>query len=212
MNKSIPAFCVLCAISSHSSSQSLVTMIAGDFHFSEYSQGSVAEGAHKISMRGGEVWVEGISSRFQVDSSLTNNDGSTDQNGLLFGRQTQMGLTGNWGTFAMGRESNPFYYDSYSQVTITPAATRKTADALVGLSIPAVRQSLFASYVDQSEQADTVSNATAKQFSLSYTYPLSRMTNLFVARTRTDNISQIPLTPGAGMGMKAVQFGLRHVF
>jgi predicted porin len=218
MNKYLPAFFIVYALSNQTSAQSLVTMYSGDIHFSDYDIGNAnsrsSEMSAIINTSDREDMIDGMSAKFQLDSIVTMNNSAADQSGLLFGHQAQIGVSGNWGTLAMGRESKSFFYDNAALDPMSPGMTKNATDAFIGVSMPTVNHAFFASYSDQGKQVDSTTNTSVKQFSLAYTYPLSRMTNLFLARTRIDNPSSndAPFSTLSGIGCRQFQLGLHHVF
>jgi predicted porin len=193
-------------------------MYGGDIHFSDYdignANGRTSELSAIINTSEREDLIDGMSAKFQLDSIVTINNSAADQTGLLFGHQAQIGLSGNWGTLAMGRESNSFFYENAALDPMSPGMTKKTTEAFMGVSMPTLNHAIFASYSDQGKQSDSATNTPVKQFSLAYTYPLSRMTNLFLARTRIDNTNNndTPFSALAGVGCRQFQLGLHHVF
>jgi hypothetical protein len=140
------------------------------------------------------------------------NDGLTDQTGLQFGHQAQMGWAGNWGALALARQSNSYYTDHIALDTSNGVTTVNTSDVLAGVTTPNRHQAVFAAYSDLDDRADGVNNLTVKKYSLSYAYPLSQMTHLFVAKTRIDNPGALPISSFTGTGTKQIMLGLRHSF
>lgn len=67
-------------------------------------------GNSRIGLRGIEDLGGGASAGFQFETGINLNDGSSAQSGPgLWSRAAKMWLSGNWGTFQMGRTLNPTF-------------------------------------------------------------------------------------------------------
>lgn len=119
MKKSLLAFAVLSAIAATSSAQPTVTVYglvdmalmresgAAAGPSTKISSG-VASGS-RIGFKGKEDLGGGLSAIFLLENGFQGDTGTAGQGGLLFGRQSYMGLQGNWGTVTMGRQYTPQY-------------------------------------------------------------------------------------------------------
>ena len=91
---------------------------------------------------------------------------------------------------------------------------QNNADTLVGFSIPYVNHAVMASFINQIDKSDASNYVAAKQFSLAYTYKISKATNLYISRSHIDSvISNVnPMTAITGTGSRELQIGLHHAF
>lgn len=90
----------------------------------------------------------------------------------------------------------------------------KYRNYMIGASAPIGPGTIFASYSANDNRS--VDNADAKKFAISYSYDLSKRTNLYTgySRTSNDNGSRIGLNAAAPVGESASIFnvGIRHKF
>lgn len=63
----------------------------------------------RIGFKGSEDLGGGMSAIFTLEAGLLVDTGGLDQNGLLFGRQSFVGLSGGFGSVTMGRQYTPIY-------------------------------------------------------------------------------------------------------
>ena len=61
-------------------------------------------------LRGEEKLSDGLSAVFALESGFNAGTGQSGQGGRLFGRQAWVGLKGDWGQFAMGRQYNMLFW------------------------------------------------------------------------------------------------------
>jgi predicted porin len=71
-------------------------------------EGGVSSGS-RLGFRGKEDLGGGTSAVFVMESGLLNDTGALDQGGLLFGRQSYVGVNGPSGSLTMGRQYTPIY-------------------------------------------------------------------------------------------------------
>ena len=63
----------------------------------------------RIGFRGQEALGNGLKAVFQLESGFNADDGTSGQGGILFGRQSYVGLDGNFGILSLGRQYSMFY-------------------------------------------------------------------------------------------------------
>ena len=66
----------------------------------------------RIGVRGTEDLGNGLSAVFVLETGFNVDDGALGQGGLLFGRQSFVGLRNSWGTFSFGRQYDLLYAGS----------------------------------------------------------------------------------------------------
>ncbi len=66
-------------------------------------------GGSRIGFKGNEDLGGGMSALFLLESGFQNDTGALGQGGLLFGRQSYVGLNGGFGTVTAGRQYTPQY-------------------------------------------------------------------------------------------------------
>ncbi|TFW08515.1 porin [Oxalobacteraceae bacterium OM1] len=64
----------------------------------------------RIGFRGEEDLGDGLSAIFTLENGFNADTGTLGQGGRLFGRQSWVGLKGNFGTVRAGRQQTPLYY------------------------------------------------------------------------------------------------------
>lgn len=64
-------------------------------------------GGSRLGFKGTEDLGGGLSAHFQIESGIAADTGGSNQGGLLFGRQSYVGITGGFGTVNVGRQYNP---------------------------------------------------------------------------------------------------------
>jgi predicted porin len=121
MKKSLLALAVLGAFASVASAQSSVTVYGIMDAGIVYDSGIVPAGsnlkmnsgiasASRLGFRGTEDLGGGLSAQFVLESGISINTGAGTQAGLLFGRQSFVGLKStSWGEANMGRQYTPYY-------------------------------------------------------------------------------------------------------
>ena len=63
----------------------------------------------RIGFKGSEDLGGGLKANFQLENGFSASDGSLGQGGRLFGRQSWVGLSGNFGAIKLGRQSSPIF-------------------------------------------------------------------------------------------------------
>lgn len=119
MKKSLLALAVLASFAGAASAQSSVTVYglvdAGISHETGAVAGSVTkvatgvENGNRLGFKGTEDLGNGLKAIFQLESGFNLDTGTSRQGGALFGRQAFVGLSGNFGTVALGRQYNPLF-------------------------------------------------------------------------------------------------------
>lgn len=66
----------------------------------------------RLGFKGSENLGGGLSAIFQLENGFSPDTGAAAQNGLLFGRQAWVGLTGGFGTVKLGRQMTGVYANS----------------------------------------------------------------------------------------------------
>ncbi len=124
MKKSLIAFAVLSAFASVASAQSSVVLYgvvdAGTSHMSnqsatsgkKFSLDSSSLSSSRWGLKGSEDLGNGLKANFQLESSLQVDTGAA---GSLFDRIATVGLSGDFGTVNLGRQTN-LAYDTLTQV------------------------------------------------------------------------------------------------
>lgn len=118
MKKSLLALAVLASIAGAASAQSSVTIYglvdAGIARETGGAAGSVTKVAtgvqsgNRLGFKGTEDLGSGLKANFQIESGYNLDDG-TGRQGALFGRQAWVGLSGNFGAVALGRQYDPIF-------------------------------------------------------------------------------------------------------
>lgn len=118
MKKSLLALAVLASFAGAASAQSSVTVYglidAGISHETGAKDGSVTKVAtgvqsgNRLGFKGTEDLGNGLKAIFQIENGFDADTGVQRQ-GALFGRQAYVGLTGNFGTVALGRQYDPLF-------------------------------------------------------------------------------------------------------
>lgn len=128
MKKSLLALAVLASFAGAASAQSSVTVYglvdAGITHETGGVAGSVTKVAtgvqsgNRLGFKGTEDLGNGLKAIFQIENGFNADDGTTRQSrtnadgtttARLFGRQAFVGLSGSFGTVALGRQYNPLF-------------------------------------------------------------------------------------------------------
>jgi predicted porin len=71
-------------------------------------------------LRGKEDLGGGMSAVFVLESGFAPGQGSLNQGGRLFGRQSYVGLAGQWGTVTLGRQYSQIFWAAYTGDTLAP--------------------------------------------------------------------------------------------
>lgn len=119
MKKSLLALAVLTSFAGAASAQSSVTIYgvvdAGITRETGAIAGSVTklasgvQSGNRLGFKGSEDLGNGLKAIFQIENGFDIDTGMTRQGGRLFGRQAFVGLAGNAGTVALGRQYNPIF-------------------------------------------------------------------------------------------------------
>ena len=84
---------------------------AGETKVNMQSAGTMNNGTSRLGVRGVEDLGGGLKAGFNFETGLSLENGNTSTAGAGFwGRNANMWLGGNWGTFQMGRTLNPSFY------------------------------------------------------------------------------------------------------
>src|SRR5450830_737338 len=118
MKKSLIALSVLAAISGVAQAQSSVTIYGVvDMAFQAESKAGVKKYAidsgeqagSRLGFKGTEDLGGGLKAIFDIEAGILGDSGAS-QGGLTFGRQSWVGLTGDFGTVKAGRQYTPQFY------------------------------------------------------------------------------------------------------
>jgi len=108
----------------------------------------------------------------------------------------------------LANTTNPFGY------TVAPVASQDSADALVGVTVPAGNGVVMASYIRKNDKE--VANNDASQWGVGYSYNLSKRTSAYLAYAKIKNKNGAAYTVGnnteVGSGDKAFNIGVKHSF
>lgn len=63
----------------------------------------------RLGFKGAEDLGNGMSAKFVLESGINVDTGAAGQGGLQFGRQSWVGLSGNYGMVSLGRQYSPYY-------------------------------------------------------------------------------------------------------
>lgn len=63
----------------------------------------------RVGFKGTEELGNGMKALFVIESGFAADTGASTQGGLTFGRQSFVGLSGNWGTVSIGRQYSAYY-------------------------------------------------------------------------------------------------------
>ncbi|MES2742226.1 MAG: porin [Pseudomonadota bacterium] len=119
MKSKFLAFAVLASAAATASAQSSV-VIYGVLDGGITSERGGAEGnvtkvstgvqsGSRLGFKGTEDLGNGLKAKFQLENGFDLDTGRQRQGGLLFGRQAWLGLSGDFGTVALGRQNNPLF-------------------------------------------------------------------------------------------------------
>lgn len=119
MKKSLLSLAVLAAFSGAAFAQSSVTVYGlvdmGIVHESGGAAGSVTKlengvrNGTRLGFRGTEDLGGGLAANFVLETGISADTGGFNQGGLAFGRQSYVGLSGNFGTVKLGRQYSPLF-------------------------------------------------------------------------------------------------------
>jgi len=108
----------------------------------------------------------------------------------------------------LANATNPFGY------TVAPVASQDSADALVGVTVPAGNGVVMASYIRKNDKE--AANNDASQWGVGYSYNLSKRTSAYMAYAKIKNKNGAAYTVGnnteVGSGDKAFNIGVKHSF
>lgn len=108
----------------------------------------------------------------------------------------------------LANNTNPFGY------AVAPVASQDSADALVGVTVPAGNGVVMASYIRKNDKE--VANNDASQWGVGYSYSLSKRTSAYLAYAKIKNKNGAAYTVGnnteVGTGDKAFNIGVKHSF
>jgi predicted porin len=121
MKKSIIALAVLAAVAGAAQAQSNVTVYGVvDVALQNENNGGTAgsktaidggeQSGSRLGFKGTEDLGGGLKAIFALEMGMATDTGASTQGGLAFGRQSWVGLTGDFGTLKMGRQYSPQFY------------------------------------------------------------------------------------------------------
>lgn len=135
MKKSLIALAALAAVAGTASAQSSVTLygvVDLGIERTSLSPGasvtrvsSGIQSGSRLGFKGTEDLGGGLSASFQLENGFDASTGAPGQGGLLFGRQSWVGLNGGFGSLKLGRQYVPLFI---AQDTIDPLGTGITGD------------------------------------------------------------------------------------
>jgi len=136
MKKSLLALAVLGAFAGAASAQTSVTVYgvvdAGIVHDSGSAAGSATklssgiQSGSRLGFKGTEDLGGGLSAKFQLETGIAADTGNNNQGGRPWGRQTWVGLAGNFGQVSLGRQYTPYFIALDS---VDPFGTGTTGDS-----------------------------------------------------------------------------------
>jgi predicted porin len=119
MKKSLLALTVLSAFAGAASAQTSVTVYGivdaglvferGGAAGSVSKLGSGVQSGTRLGFKGSEDLGGGLSAKFQLETGIAADTGGFNQGGLAFGRQSWVGLAGNFGQVSLGRQYTPLF-------------------------------------------------------------------------------------------------------
>ncbi|MBX9869246.1 MAG: porin [Burkholderiaceae bacterium] len=119
MKKTLLAACALATMAGGAMAQSNVTIygIADVGIVSEHGNkaGTITKvtsgigSGSRLGFKGEENLGDGLSAYFTLESGIGIDTGTNNQGGIAFGRQTFVGLKGDFGSLSLGREYTPYY-------------------------------------------------------------------------------------------------------
>ncbi|MBC7574337.1 MAG: porin [Herminiimonas sp.] len=123
MKKSLVALAVLSAFAGIASAQTSVTVYGvvdagitrednGVSKFNRLDSGN--QSGSRLGFKGNEDLGGGLSAQFLLEQGFNVDSGSLGQNGLIFGRQAYVGLSGNFGQLRLGRQKTVMYDAIYT--------------------------------------------------------------------------------------------------
>ncbi|RQO34278.1 porin [Herminiimonas sp. KBW02] len=106
------------------------------------------------------------------------------------------------------------FADTKVDLATAGATDQKYRNYLLGVSAPVGPGTIFASYAVNDTKTAGVNNADTKKFAISYSYDLSKRTNLYTGYSKTSNDSGVKLGTSAANGSDPSIFnvGIRHKF
>ncbi len=75
-----------------------------------------------FGLRGSEKISDGLEALFKLESGFNPNTGSSNQGGRLFGREAWVGLKGDWGQVAVGRQYSMLFWSMLNSDIMGPNA------------------------------------------------------------------------------------------
>ncbi|MBC3885508.1 porin [Undibacterium griseum] len=120
MKKSLIALAVMAAVAGSAQAQSSVTVYGiadmavqagnrGNGSGTKYALDSGEQGGSRLGFKGTEDLGGGLKAIFALEAGIYMDSGAS-QGGLTFGRQSWVGLQGDFGTVKMGRQYTPQFY------------------------------------------------------------------------------------------------------
>lgn len=105
------------------------------------------------------------------------------------------------------------FADSKLETTVG-AAENKFRNYMIGVSAPVGPGTIFASYAINDNKTNGVNDADTKKIAVSYSYDLSKRTNLYTGYSKTSNDANANLGSAAANGKDPSSFnvGIRHKF
>lgn len=120
MKKSLLALAVLGAFAGAASAQSSVTVYGvvdaaiqyqnnGNPAGSKWALDSGMQNGSRLGFKGTEDLGGGLKANFKLETGINIDTGGSSQGGLVFGRQTWVGLSGDFGSVTAGRQYSPIF-------------------------------------------------------------------------------------------------------
>ncbi|HEY4081495.1 MAG TPA: porin [Burkholderiaceae bacterium] len=97
-----------------------VQVLDGSANISRVQSGGLV--GSRLGFKGSEDLGGGLKAFFWLESGMSMDDGTISQSGAFFGRQSQVGLSGNFGTVSLGRQYGMLYYATTDMSIFTNAA------------------------------------------------------------------------------------------
>lgn len=127
--------------------------------------------------------------------------------------KTKINLLGATYDFGVVKLHGAFADSKVDSATVG-AVDGKFRNYLIGVSAPVGPGTIFASYAVNDVRTTGVTNADTKKFAISYSYDLSKRTNLYTGYSKTSNDANVKLGTSAANGSDPSIFnvGIRHKF
>ena len=117
------------AVTIYGVADAFIQVLDGSSRMSRVQSGGLV--GSRLGLRGHEDLGSGLKAFFMLESGLNVDEGVINQSGTFFGRQAQLGLSGEFGTISLGRQYGSLYYAT-TDLSIFTNASAGPSTVLIG--------------------------------------------------------------------------------